>query len=149
MNSKKNIFRKILMHMIKTQPSAHPICKCNPLLHIKLTQCPRLFPISVHTEMAEELGKDFYLCVITSAASVYNRYVIGQPDEILICSLRRAVNGAFFGRNAEFSAASSGHWIRTQLAPLHGIHTESAAFRCFDSPLLSGKSPRCVTTDLH
>ncbi|XP_012528901.2 lipid storage droplets surface-binding protein 1 isoform X1 [Monomorium pharaonis] len=68
--------------------------------------------------MAEKLGKDFYLCVIKSAASVYNRCVIGQTDEILIYSLHRAVNGAFFGRNAEFSAVSSGRRIRTRLARL-------------------------------
>lgn len=33
--------------------------------------------------------------------------VIGQADEISVCSPRRAVNGAFFGRNAESSAVSS------------------------------------------
>ncbi|XP_039306664.1 lipid storage droplets surface-binding protein 1 isoform X2 [Solenopsis invicta] len=36
--------------------------------------------------MAEKLGKDFYLCVIKSAASIYNRCVTGQTDEIPICS---------------------------------------------------------------
>lgn len=55
--------------------------------------------------------------------SIFNQCVIGQTDEILICSLRRAVNGAFFGRNAEFSAVSFGHRIR--LTRLHDIHRES------------------------
>jgi len=51
-------------------------------------------------------GKILFSCAITSAASAYNRCVIGQTDEISFCSRRRAVNGAFFGRNTEFSVES-------------------------------------------
>lgn len=77
---------------------------------------------------------------------VYNRCVIGQTDEIPICSLRRDVQS---------TARSS---VETpSFLPPHPItgfgrdwlrYTESAAFRCFNSSLLSGKSLRCVTINL-
>lgn len=86
-------------------------------------------------------GKVLFSCAVTSAASAYNRRVTGQADEISLCSRRRAVNGAFFGRNAEFSAASLfGRRARDPRAPfLHDTtsrrkHPQARILRRFTSP---------------